>query len=870
MGSLKEFQKSIPFHVINTVIFLLQWSLALLPAQYPRRFSALTTLTFGLYTRFYHSYNVSDLTDAISCLQDALERCADGDWQRSNTIRQIFCISAARFDFTNDALDLQKAFSLFRVANTPAASLHNRAMTLWTRYQKGHQQVDLEEAIVLLKQALNTPLDDRPMTLTTLGLALSTRAKQEDHRMDSDIDEAISLHRQALELLLPSHPTRSHPLNNLGVAFYIRFEKGGQQMDLDEAISLFKKALEFYPPTLHDSEQPVLLNLACALSTRFKRTGQRADVDEAISLNRHALELLPSHPQRSTFVNHLAEALFHRFYQGGQQIDIDEAISLDRHAVTLDYSPHPHQLNLLARSLALRRQGVDLEEAISLFRQNLETDLDRSLSLSNLAATLSIRFHQELQQADIDEAIYLHRQAFALLSPTHPQKSTCLKHLAGALHARFNKTGQENDLDEAISLMRQLRPLSSELLPQQAASFHNLASVLACRFRQRGQQTDFDEALSLFRQTLKLQTSYFGDSHRSATLTALGGLLIQAYSHSLSGRNSEYLDQAMSSFFAATRFSRSVFDRLACAKTWIRYANKYQHPSVLNAYEAALQALPQVAALSLDIKSRQEALSTCSDGVARGAARSAIRAGKLEKAIEFLEAGRSVFWSQVLSLRSPINQLRDIAPELADKLQDIGTALELGAHRNVSTDMSDYRKNLSIEQETSRLNRLNEEWANTIDEVRKVVGLEDFLRPRRFSALRAAASTSPVVVLVANDDGSDCLILTSTTIHHIGLPSLHTLMLQELVRLVRIAVSPSNVSRSSIDIIVENISAFLGQNRGGKVVDDIDDKWGSSDDIFRHVLRILWDNLVNPVISLLEIQVSCSICGDLSRHSLGS
>ena len=46
-----------------------------------------------------------------------------------------------------------------------------------------------------------------------------------------------------------------------------------------------------------------------------------------------------------------------------------------------------------------------------------------------------------------------------------------------------------------------------------------------------------------------------------------------------------------------------------------------------------------------------------SDGLARDAARCAIRSGCLKKAIELLEVGRSIFWSQVLSLRSPFDQL---------------------------------------------------------------------------------------------------------------------------------------------------------------------------------------------------------------------
>ena len=135
-----------------------------------------------------------------------------------------------------------------------------------------------------------------------------------------------------------------------------------------------------------------------------------------------------------------------------------------------------------------------------------------------------------------------------------------------------------------------------------------------------------------------------------------------------------------------------------------------------------------MAALSLDIESRQQALTAGSDGLARDASRCAILSGDIEKAIEFLEAGQSIFWSQALSLRSPFYQLYKVSPELADKLQAIATALEIGSYRDVSAEILDNRKKLSIDQESSRLNHLNEEWAVSIYKVRKLCGFEDLDR----------------------------------------------------------------------------------------------------------------------------------------------
>jgi tetratricopeptide (TPR) repeat protein len=290
------------------------------------------------------------------------------------------------------------------------------------------------------------------------------------------------------------------------------------------------------------------------------------------------------------------------------------------------------------------------------------------------------RFKQGGQQSDLNEAISLHRQALELFLPPHPLESSSLNNLANALLAQFEQGGQQGDLNEAIALYRQALELRLPPHPDRSSSLNNLASALSTQFQQGGQQSDLDEAMSLF--------------------------------------------------LTATQYSfQSPSYRLHVARRWIHCADKNQHGSAIDAYEASIHALPLVAALSLDVASRQDSMTAGSDGLARDAARCAIRSGCMEKAIELLEAGRSIFWSQVLSLCSPFDQLHNIAPELADKLRKIATNLEIGSHCDVFSEILDNTKKLSIDQEAARLNRLNEEWAQSIDEVRKLSGFEDFLRP---------------------------------------------------------------------------------------------------------------------------------------------
>jgi tetratricopeptide (TPR) repeat protein len=81
-------------------------------------------------------------------------------------------------------------------------------------------------------------------------------------------------------------------LNNLALVLSKRFDKTGQLADLEEAIVLNREALELLPPPNPDRSIS-LNNLALVLSKRFDKTGQLADLEEAIHLRHEVFELLP-------------------------------------------------------------------------------------------------------------------------------------------------------------------------------------------------------------------------------------------------------------------------------------------------------------------------------------------------------------------------------------------------------------------------------------------------------------------------------------------------------------------------------------------------------------------------------------------------
>ncbi|KDR78811.1 hypothetical protein GALMADRAFT_244388 [Galerina marginata CBS 339.88] len=907
---IEQFEESGTIDDLDQAIKLMREGVEGLPDDSEMYVAAMDGLSSAYSTRFEAFGQQSDLDEAILLGREVLKFASlfhrDGSTPLNNLADNLW----TRFEQSGHIRDLDEAISLSKQALQLQPSPHpdrpvslgNLATRLWTRFERLGEESDLDEATSLSRDALSLrpPLHpNRAISLTRLASILATRFKQ--HGVRNDLEEAISLEKDSLELLPPPHPLRSISLTNLANSLWTRFDQFGVQGDLIEAILLHREALKLRPLPLPD--RPIYLNnLANCLQSKFEQLGQENDLEEAILLSREALEF-GSSPHRSTSLSNLARGLEAQFQRKSQQTDLEESITSDREALHLRPFPHPERfgsLNNLASGLHARFQQTgqqsDLDEVVLLYREALNilspTHSLLTAPLSNLAATLQIRFEQLGQRDDLEEAISLNRKSLELLSLSHPERALSLSNLASSLWTRFVELGHQTDLEETISLYREALKLRPSPHPDQSMYLNNLASALWGRFEKLGQQPDLEESILLNREALELRplphplrSESLGNlakslwdryeqnpqqtdleeclslsraaielhpaSHplRARFLDALGDRLARA--HLLMENKSDYLEQAMLAFAAAVQCDpQPARQRLLIAKRWVAHASiRNNHASALDAYSATLQFLPQLAAFSTDIRSRQEVLEAAGDGMARAASICAIQARDLPKAVELLEAGRAIFWSQALALRSPLDELPE---DLADRMRGIATALEKGSHRDMSTKMLDNRKKLTVEQETARLNRLNEEWLKALDEVRDLEGFEDFLRPRSFSSLQVAAAKHPVILLIDHPAGSHCLVLTATLVHHTQLPTLATAKLQKLVGLVRLAVSQTTPSRDLTKETEKEVEFLRDEERGMRY--EKINGLQSSDDIFKFVLEILWNNLVKPVIDFLDIK----------------
>ncbi|KAJ7107456.1 CHAT domain-containing protein [Mycena epipterygia] len=881
---------------LDNTIELYREALDLCPPPHPDHGSSLKDLANRLHERFKRGGDAADLDNVIELHRKTLDLCPPPNPHRGSSLYNLANVLHERFQKTGATADLDDAIELQREALDLEAlnlhpaphpsrgnSLNNLANVLHERFETRGDAADLDNAIELHHEALNlhpVPHPNRHISLYNLANVLYERFQKTGDA--ADLDDAISLHGEALNLYPTSHPNRGNSLNNLANVLHERFKTRGNAADLDNAIELHHEALNLHPVP-HPNRRSSLYNLANVLHERFQKRGDAADLDDAIQLQHEALDMCPSpHPKRGNSLNNLANMLHERFQTKGDAVDLNRAIGLHRESFHLCPPPHPDRgssLNNLANVLheRFKRRGdaADLDDAILLHGEALNLrstpHLNRSNSLNNLANMLYERFQRRGDAADLDNAIELHREALHLCPPPHSEHGSSLNNLANVLHERFQKRGDTADLDNAIELHREALNLRPAPHPDRGDSLNNLAQGLLVRFETRGDAADLENAIELHRKSLDLCPPPHPD--RDSCLNNLANVLhaqfetrgdaadldnaIKLHHESLDLRPPPHPDRASSLNNLA-----NVLHQLA-AVHWARHADKRNHRSALEGYETSIDLLPQHAMHGLDIQSRQKALKLSSTiGLASDAAAYASRNNEIAKAVEFLESGRSVFWSQALQLHTSVDDLQKVHPELAARISNISKQLELGSHRDVAAMRmlpAGHKNHITLDKDDARYSKLNAEWVQALDEVRQQPGFHRFLRPKLMNELRTAAVHGPIVILNMSKSACTAFIVNlSGEVQAINLANMTWDRAQLLVNLLR-----ALLSRSSVQIIqtltkiparaASTVFPTLQERLGGSVEnsEDLD-----PNEVFEWLLAEIWALTVQPVFRALKLKKS--------------
>jgi hypothetical protein len=555
-------------------------------------------------------------------------------------------------------------------------------------------------------------------------------------------------------------------------------------------------------PLGHPSRDNALSNLAGTLLTSFEHQGSFETMTEAIALCREAVDLRPiGHPLRSLPLANLAEALLLRFIHQGFSVCLAEAMKIYREVLHTRPEAHPLHSN----------------------------------RMMNYGETLLVAFQEHGDSRLLSEAIVVLRETLTLLPKGVYFYHTALHSLAGALLASYEQSGDVSLLSEAATLQREALKLRPPGHPLRVTSLNGLAD-LYCRI----EPVSWKEAHNLYCEALRICPQ--GYPFRAQLLSGIARCFLdagspffdpmQGISH-LSEAYADNLTHITRRLRTASTDTRNVEATYASVTRHMDEVARSRYDTlVLELYFQIIGILPLAANFGIDHKARLRAV-VGTDRIARNAASRAVLLGRVSVAIETLEEGRGVFWTQTLHLRT--TTFEGIPGDDREELQRLMLLLDGSTHGVYNSEPSAAQS----ERELGRRRHLKEQAQALVAKIRGYPGLNRFLLPSAFDAVFASLPDGFVVVVNTSEVAHHALILHRST-------GLATSLDLDLPRArFDSAVLKAKLPRDATASHEQDREYSRAMHKTRNAGDSVD-----------NVLGLLWTSIVRPVINRLGLEVS--------------
>ncbi|MGO9187484.1 MAG: CHAT domain-containing protein [Streptosporangiaceae bacterium] len=794
---------------LHRAIEVCQAAVAATPPDHPNRAGRLSNLGAALQARFVRLGGLADLDRAIEVDEAVVAATPPNHRDRAMYLSNLGLALRTRFDRLGGLADLHRAIEVGEaaVAATPAdhpdraAYLSNLGGALQARFVRLGGLADLDRAIEVGEAAVAaTPADhpDRPHRLASLGFGV--QARFDSLGRVADLDRAIEVGEAAVAATPADHPDRAKYLTNLGVGVQTRFRRLGGLADLDRAIEVGEAAMAATPPGYPDRAR-IPANLGGALRTRYERLGGLADLDRAIEVGKAAVAATPpDHPDRAEYLAHLGVALRTRYERLGGLADLDRAIEVGEAAVAATPADHP----------------------------------DRAMYLSNLGGTLQRRFERLSTLADLDRAIEVSEAAVAATPADHPDRAMYLSNLGGILLTRFDRLGGLADLDRAIEVGKAAVAATPADHPDRAAYLSNLGAALRTRFDRLGGLADLDRAIEVGKAAVAATPADRPD--RTGILSNLGVTLERQFERT---GTADDRDEALAALRAAVAVKTAPASlRARAAREWGRVAAGWEDwPAAAEGFAAAIGLLARVAPRSLTRPDQEYWLGELA-GLGAQASACCLQTGQVDRAVALWEQGRGVLLGQALDARTDLTGLGERHPQLAaefirlrdelDSVTDSSGEAPAASHAAGTSDPG-RADPAAVGREIDRRRELAEDFDELVARIRAQQGFDRFLLPLPVGELLAAAAQGPVVLLNVTDIRSDALLLTTSRVLVMPLPTL----------------TPQTVRDRTVTFLAAlNDAHDPGAGRDGR---------DRAERELTQILGWLWDTIADPVLERLGI-----------------
>lgn len=702
-------------------------------------------------------------------------------------------------------------------------TLHEMGHALLRHYSITADYSYLERAIETFRNIMDDFPEHDPQTLVA-GVSLG-RALHQQYGYKSDeksFTEALALLRNAVKHLPKDRVDLYAIMIETGSALLTAFYKSHDRADAEDAISHYATAEKLVP----DGDRVKLAAASChvgsALIVRYSLcAGDRSDLDEAIvRLTRGIAELRESDNTDLVAIrNNLASALLYRYNLTRRRADLDDSIQL--YQVVLQRLKPGH----IERPTVLRK----LLEVLRIQIEHLELPAERD----TLEATAVEVIQRTVEVVDL----------IPKGSP-HFTSGGIIEDMAGAYICAYHLYPDRDLLDFSIAIYK---------IPDRSSqSMYNLCSALELKARSLMEEERakarlpqdvstsasehvIDEAIPLLQDLLQLLVP--GDYRVGPTMRRIGDMWYMKYQVT---RNPEARERALECLsLAAGAFHTGTSCAYDACRRWITVTEELQNvQDRLKAYDQMMTILPRIAYLDQDVAARLEALRALGP-MATDAASIAVGNSMPEKAVEYLEAGRSVFWNTSLLLRTPATS---IPQHLIPRFTQVTQALEVGSHA-IFLGVAQTEVTLAARMEHSRAHQrqLAQEFDNVLEEIRRLPGQHNFLRPPSYKDMTGVSQYGTVVIL---GEDTECFALIMD-------PKRSSPTVLPLGTLTR-------------DLLGEVVNLWKRLNGQGRFRDGDSEvaerpagprKSASAKDLYDQLLTLLWVHVAKPVIESLNIEV---------------
>jgi len=405
-----------------------------------------------------------------------------------------------------------------------------------------------------------------------------------------------------------------------------------------------------------------------------------------------------------------------------------------------------------------------LEEANSYTSQVVDLSSSQSLGESVQLFHESSAVRESYSMTRMAEEIK-HLEELLSNTPPGPPHDKHLRKLAKLYETKFSRTNDISDIEESIKYSRLRLNETRSTDPWRAASLNTLYLILLLAFKNTRKISYLDESITVGYDILQLKSARHIHFH---TIRRLVPSLL-ARSRFLGRREDRHEAIRLMSLAVDNQYGQEP-DRFRLSCQWARLARIISHPTTLTAYKTAMSLMEKSLSFAPTVSIQHARLVTMGEDCQRmplDFASYQVNLGRFEEAVETLEQGRALLWSEMRGFRIPMAQLVEEDSPLAKRFAEINQELEaltISVTPSGRPEMEDgVAQGGDWKDPFGRLvvkrQKLVEERDALISEIQGQPGFEGFLKMPSFTTLCSAASRGPVILISHCRLRSDILIL---------------------------------------------------------------------------------------------------------------